>query len=93
MIIAEPGTPKGSRMVYGFRSWILDNYTRNEANIIAPCPHEGECPMAKKSDSWCHFSQFTEVYPKDVFPKHPKERPTSNEKYSFLAVCRSPTPR
>ena len=93
MVVAEHGTPKGSRLVYGFREWLLQNYERHEANIIAPCPHEGTCPLAGRSDKWCHFSQFTEQYPKDIFPKHPKEKQYSNEKYSYLAACRGPTPR
>jgi ribosomal protein RSM22 (predicted rRNA methylase) len=38
-IVVEPGSPKGYRFVHSFREWILNSKTRDEANIIAPCPH------------------------------------------------------
>lgn len=26
------------------------------AHVVAPCPHDGGCPM-DGTDSWCHFAQ------------------------------------
>jgi ribosomal protein RSM22 (predicted rRNA methylase) len=37
-IVVEPGSPKGFRFVHSFREWVLNSKTRDEANIIAPCP-------------------------------------------------------
>jgi ribosomal protein RSM22 (predicted rRNA methylase) len=73
-VLIEPGSPKGFRFVHNFREWILTTKSREEANIVAPCPHQNECPMAKNPEAWCNFSQLTVRYPTDVFPKRPQER-------------------
>ena len=56
IIMVEPGSPKGFRYIHSFREWVLKTKSRNEANIVAPCPHQGDCPMATNPNSWCHFS-------------------------------------
>ena len=30
--------------------------TATQAHVVAPCPHDGTCPM-DGTGSWCHFSQ------------------------------------
>lgn len=85
MVLIEPGSPKGFRYVNDFRNWVVAK-SRDEANIIGPCPHHGECPMAKHPDLWCHFSQLTQKVPKSVLPKKPQEKDVVNEKYSYLIV-------
>lgn len=30
--------------------------TATQAHVVAPCPHDGTCPM-DSTGSWCHFSQ------------------------------------
>ena len=70
-VLIEPGSPKGFRFVHSFREWILKTKTREEANIVAPCPHQLTCPMASNSEAWCNFSQITLKYPSDIFPKKP----------------------
>ena len=29
---------------------------KREASVVAPCPHDGQCPM-QATQSWCHFVQ------------------------------------
>lgn len=70
IIVVEPGSPKGFRYINAFRDWILTK-ERSQASIVAPCPHHGECPMAKHPDLWCHFSTITQKIPNNVFPKRP----------------------
>ena len=65
---------------------------RAELNIVAPCPHHHKCPMADKSDTWCHFKQTAYKYPKTIFPKHPDEMNQANEKFSYLIVKKGKTP-
>ena len=45
LLVVEPGSPKGFRYINSIREWVLDK-PREEASIIAPCPHHGKCPMA-----------------------------------------------
>ena len=58
IVVVEPGSPKGFRYINDIRNWIIAK-DRSEANIVAPCPHHGRCPMAKHPDLWCNFSQLT----------------------------------
>ena len=92
MVVVEPGSPKGFRFVHSFREWVIKTKSREEANVVAPCPHMLECPMARDAQSWCHFSQLTYKYPTTIFPKSPIEADTVNEKFSFLAVKKGETP-
>ena len=93
MVFVEPGTPKGFRLIYSVRQWTLKTMTRDEANIVAPCPHDGECPLAAHPKSWCHFSQFTAKYPKTVISRAKGEFNFENEKFSYIAVVRGKSPR
>jgi len=52
LVLIEPGTRRGFAAVNTARSLLI----ANAAGIIAPCPHQGACPMAQAGD-WCHFSE------------------------------------
>lgn len=51
LVIVEPGTPAGFRRILDCRNALL----ALSARIVAPCSHEGPCPLAK-NDRWCHFA-------------------------------------
>lgn len=93
LLVIEPGTPKGFRFIHSVRDWVINTLPRDQANILAPCPNEGKCPLAKDPKSYCHFSQFTGRYPKDVFPNLPGSKDIDNEKFSYLLIMRGETPR
>lgn len=93
LLFIEPGTPKGFRLIHSIREWALKTMTREEINIVAPCPHDGACPQANRLKDWCHFSQFAGRYPKKIIGKDPRERPYENEKFSYLLLHRGPLPR
>ena len=86
MVVVEPGSPKGFRFIHSFREWIISTKSRKEANVVAPCPHQLDCPLARDAQSWCHFSQITQKYPSHTFPRREKEPDLINEKFSYLAV-------
>jgi ribosomal protein RSM22 (predicted rRNA methylase) len=48
-IVIEPGTPKGFERIRTLRTYLL----KNNFNILAPCSHAQNCPMA--DPDWCHF--------------------------------------
>jgi ribosomal protein RSM22 (predicted rRNA methylase) len=50
LIVVEPGTPQGFSIVLEARRQLLEAGAR----ILAPCPHEGACPMT--GGDWCHFA-------------------------------------
>jgi ribosomal protein RSM22 (predicted rRNA methylase) len=52
LLIIEPGTPAGFKVINRARNFLISA----GANLLAPCPHCHECPMAAAGD-WCHFSQ------------------------------------
>jgi len=85
MVLLEPGSPKGYRFVHDFRNFIV-NKPREEANIVAPCPHHKECPQAKQANLWCNFNQAIAKYPNQVFTKLKTQSTIDQEKFSFLAV-------
>jgi ribosomal protein RSM22 (predicted rRNA methylase) len=51
LVIVEPGTPRNFAQVLQIRSDLI----AAGGNVLAPCPHENECPMAAAND-WCHFA-------------------------------------
>lgn len=51
LVLIEPGTPSNFKRMIHLRKELI----ASGANILAPCPHTLECPMAAVND-WCHFS-------------------------------------
>jgi ribosomal protein RSM22 (predicted rRNA methylase) len=57
---------------------------REKAKILAPCPHNQQCPIVKEGYQWCHFEQNVTHWPKNVFPKEISDSNIINEKYSYI---------
>ncbi len=51
LAVVEPGTLKGFELIREARKELIEI----GGSIIAPCPHDRDCPMA--GDDWCHFAQ------------------------------------
>ncbi|KAM9953464.1 hypothetical protein ACTFIR_008535 [Dictyostelium discoideum] len=94
LVLIEPGTPIGFNIIKEARQLILDEepeilsiYKSTKAQVVAPCPHSGKCPMG--SLSWCHFSQRVE---RPVFQKLAKgphsTMPYEDEKYSYIVLSK-----
>lgn len=49
LVVIEPGTPVGFERIRRIRSQLIEM----GGHLIAPCPHQGPCPMA--GGNWCHF--------------------------------------
>jgi ribosomal protein RSM22 (predicted rRNA methylase) len=51
LVIVEPGTVNGFKRILAYRDMLL----AQGAQIIAPCSHEGRCPLSDTA-RWCHFN-------------------------------------
>ncbi|OXM51276.1 rRNA methyltransferase [Amycolatopsis thailandensis] len=51
LVLIEPGTPAGYERIVDAR----DRLVELGLSLVAPCPHEGACPIPRGKD-WCHFS-------------------------------------
>lgn len=81
LVLVEPGTPAGFGIILEAR----DQMRRAGADIVAPCPHAGTCPMA--GNDWCHFAQRL---PRSQQHRRGKGGVLSyeDEKFSYLAMTR-----
>ena len=81
LVIIEPGTPDGFSHILQARKMLLEK----GANIVAPCTHCSECPVAK--DDWCSF--YTRVS-RSRMQKQTKngELGYEDEKFSYIAFSK-----
>jgi ribosomal protein RSM22 (predicted rRNA methylase) len=83
IIFVEPGTPAGFKNIRLVREKLI----QMAANIIAPCPHNNECPMME--GDWCHFSKRVE---RTKYHRILKDGDLSyeDEKFSYIVASRTP---
>jgi len=83
LLIIEPGTPAGFERIRQVRQKLI----AEGGHIIAPCPHEGDCPMT--AGDWCHISERLE---RSSVHRQAKSAVLGfeDEKYSYVAVAREP---
>ncbi len=81
LLLVEPGTPAGYALLREARDALLSAGAR----MVAPCPHEGPCPIA--GEEWCHF---TCRVARSRLHRRLKEgdAPYEDEKFAYLALCR-----
>lgn len=84
LLLVEPGTPQGYRVLKRIRQRFLDM----GAHVIAPCPHEHACPLAE--GDWCHFTCRIQ---RNRLHKQAKggDSPFEDEKFSYLALSKDTT--
>jgi ribosomal protein RSM22 (predicted rRNA methylase) len=87
LVVVEPGTPDGFRRLLEIRDVLLTA----RATVLAPCPHEGPCPLAG-TGGWCHFSQRLA---RSRVHREVKRAtaPWEEERYGYLVVTRSSVDR
>lgn len=87
LLITEPGTPEGFQTILKARSFLKTQ----GAFFIAPCGHNGPCPLAAHPKDWCHFSVRVER----THAHQSIKKGTLNyedEKFSYLIASRIPLP-
>lgn len=82
LVVIEPGTVDGFARITRARKEFLNR----GANIVAPCPHQLECPMRK--GDWCHFPARVERSRIHRLLKS-AELGIEDEKFSYLILARS----
>ncbi|XP_954501.1 uncharacterized protein TA19485 [Theileria annulata] len=93
LVVAEPGTPTGFRMIHSLRELFISQLQDKSFHFIAPCPHEGICPLALTGKDWCHFSQRIYRIPHYIYKKGSISKSIDDEKFSYLVVGKYTGPR
>ncbi len=82
IIIIETGTPEGFKNIINARDVLI----QSGLNIVAPCPHNNQCPLIENND-WCHFSQRVERSSYHKFLKLGSES-FEDEKFSYVIASK-----
>ncbi len=93
LVMVERGTPTGFRFMHHLREVFIEEIGVEHFHFVAPCPHEGMCPMAVTGRDWCHFGQRLMRIPHYIYCKGSRSRVIEEEKFSFLVVRKSAGPR
>jgi ribosomal protein RSM22 (predicted rRNA methylase) len=86
LLVVEPGTPAGYKGIIDLRAQLVES----GAHIVAPCPHERECPLS--NPDWCHFAQRLPRLRAHIQIKG-AELPFEDEKFSYVVLTRQPETR
>ena len=85
----------GVHFLHMFHKMFIDEIGPSGFHFVAPCPHEGRCPLAVTGRDWCHFGQrMMRQVPFEVFSSNmSKAKSVQEEKFSYLVVRKRPGPR
>jgi ribosomal protein RSM22 (predicted rRNA methylase) len=83
LVVVEPGTPGGYEIINRVRTHLI----AEGGAVLAPCTHDGLCPIAAREGDWCHFSQRLA---RSRLHRRAKggQAPFEDEKFSYVAVSR-----
>ena len=79
------GSPMGFRYMHDIRQIILKK-SREDFNILGPCPHHLECPLLNSTSTWCHFEQSWPRYSGNIIPRDKSERNIIKSKFCYITI-------
>ncbi|MBO0812561.1 MAG: rRNA methyltransferase [Microlunatus sp.] len=88
LIIVEPGTKNGYRRILQARDQLITAGWQ----LVAPCPHQLDCPLAGQQRDWCHFSARLNRSAQHRRAKG-AELGYEDEKFSYLVAAPEPLDR
>ncbi|MBB5871842.1 ribosomal protein RSM22 (predicted rRNA methylase) [Allocatelliglobosispora scoriae] len=88
LAIIEPGTPAGYTRILAARELLIEA----GLHIVAPCPHEGACPLPAGRD-WCHFGARLNRSALHRSVKEGAELSYEDEKYAYVIATPLPADR
>lgn len=95
--LVEKGTPTGFRLIHSARELFIKELGIEKFHFVAPCPHEGVCPMATTGREWCHFGQKAHALNHRIFNRKGSFIKDKNdvieEKFSYLSIRKAVGPR
>lgn len=56
IVLVEPALKASARRLQGVRAALLASRHAGAmpVHVVAPCPHDGACPLLAREDDWCH---------------------------------------
>ncbi|CAB5374075.1 unnamed protein product [Rhizophagus irregularis] len=70
----------------------IKSITKHGAHVVAPCPHDGICPLVK-SRNWCHFSQRINRPLYLMQTKNVKNHNFEDSKYCYVILRKGQRPK
>ncbi|WWD00559.1 3-methyl-2-oxobutanoate hydroxymethyltransferase [Kwoniella sp. B9012] len=91
IVLVDRSTPAGWQAISHARSFLLDQSTsENPLHVIAPCPHDGVCPLVATDDK-CSFSQRLQR-PSFVRKTKHSNRGEEDTGYCYVVLARGERP-
>ena len=82
VLVLEQGNRQGARSIVALRAGLL----RNSVFPVAPCPHQGTCPLSE------HRRRGCSVPTSEADSEHDESMDTGGDELSFLLAARDGTP-
>ncbi len=83
LVLIEPALRPTTRALMALRDALL---AEGAARVVAPCPHEGPCPMRARAGDWCHEGRRIHRTPRVEAIDRLVGRRDGRALFSFLAT-------
>ncbi|MGE0789123.1 MAG: small ribosomal subunit Rsm22 family protein [Sandaracinaceae bacterium] len=92
LIVLEPALRASARALSRMRDRIAADPGDDALRVVAPCTHDGPCPMLARERDWCHAELAMELAPELAKIAEAAELRRSRLTYSYLALTRGAQP-